>query len=52
MGANQVVWLDAQGASLAVDVDAHYQPAAQRRTAFAIDTAKVSLFDRATQARL
>ena len=52
MGANQVVWLDAQGTPLAVDADAQYQPRPERRTAFAIDTAQVSLFDRATQARL
>jgi multiple sugar transport system ATP-binding protein len=52
MGANQVVWLDAKGSTLAVDADAQYQPQPDRRTAFAIDAGQVSLFDRASQARL
>jgi multiple sugar transport system ATP-binding protein len=52
MGANQVVWIDAQGSQLAVDADAQYQPSADRRTAFSIDATQISLFDRASQARL
>ncbi|MBC7992542.1 MAG: ABC transporter ATP-binding protein [Rhizobacter sp.] len=52
MGSNQVVWLDAQGVSLAVDADAQFTPALDRRTGFAIDPAHVSLFDRQTQMRL
>jgi multiple sugar transport system ATP-binding protein len=52
MGANQVVWIDAQGSQLAVDADAQYQASADRRTAFSIDAAHISLFDRASQARL
>ena len=52
MGANQVVWLDAQGVSLAVEADAQFAPAPDRRTGFAIDAAHVSLFDLASQQRL
>jgi multiple sugar transport system ATP-binding protein len=52
MGSNQVVWLDAQGVSLAVDADAQFTTALDRRTGFAIDPAHVSLFDRQTQMRL
>ncbi len=52
MGANQVVWLDAQGVSLAVDADAQFVPEQDRRIGFAIDATQVSLFDPKTQARL
>ncbi|HET7795321.1 MAG TPA: ABC transporter ATP-binding protein [Rhizobacter sp.] len=52
MGSNQVVWLDAQGVSLAVEVDAQFKPAAEGRTEFSIDPAHVSLFDLSSQQRL
>jgi multiple sugar transport system ATP-binding protein len=52
MGANQVVWLDTHGVTLAVDADAQYQPQSDQRTAFAIDETRISLFDRPTQMRL
>ena len=52
MGSNQVVWLDAQGVSLAVEADAQFAPALDRRIGFAIDAAHVSLFDLASQQRL
>ncbi|MGY4827764.1 ABC transporter ATP-binding protein [Sphaerotilaceae bacterium SBD11-9] len=52
MGANQVVWLDAQGVSLAVDADAQFSSAPDAHVGFAIDTAQVSLFDQKSQGRL
>ena len=52
MGANQVVWLDAQGVSLAVDADAQFVAAPDRRTGFAIAPAHISLFDLQSQVRL
>ncbi|HSI56453.1 MAG TPA: ABC transporter ATP-binding protein [Ideonella sp.] len=52
MGSNQVVWLDAQGVSLAVDADAQFTPALDRRIGFTIAPAHVSLFDRQSQERL
>jgi multiple sugar transport system ATP-binding protein len=52
MGANQVVWLDAEGVSLAVDADAQFVPPADSRIGFTIDPAHVSLFDQASQQRL
>jgi multiple sugar transport system ATP-binding protein len=52
MGANQVVWLDAQGVSLAVDADAQFTPALDRKIGFVIAPAHVSLFDAASQQRL
>jgi len=52
MGSNQVVWLDAQGVSLAVDADAQFVAAPDARIGFAIDPAHVSLFDLQTQLRL
>jgi multiple sugar transport system ATP-binding protein len=52
MGSNQVVWLDAEGVSLAVDADAQFTPALDRRIGFNIAEEHVSLFDRSTQERL
>jgi len=52
MGSNQVVWLDAQGVSLAVDADAQFTPALDRKIGFVIEPAHVSLFDKQTQERL
>ena len=52
MGANQVVWLDAQGVSLAVDADAQFVAAPDKRTGFAIAPTHISLFDLQTQIRL
>ena len=52
MGSNQVVWLDAQGVSLAVDADAQFTPALDNRIGFTIAPAHVSLFDLQTQQRL
>ena len=52
MGSNQVVWLDAQGVSLAVDADAQFTPALDRKIGFVIQPTHVSLFDAASQQRL
>ncbi len=52
MGANQVVWLDAQGLSLAVDADAAYTPEVDHTVSYTLDPAQVSLFDAGTQERL
>ena len=52
MGSNQIVWLDAQGVSLAVEADAQFTPALDRAIAFAIDATQVSLFERSSQQRL
>ena len=52
MGSSQVVWLDAQGVSLAVDVDAQFTPALDRKIGFVIEPQHVSLFDLNTQERL
>jgi multiple sugar transport system ATP-binding protein len=52
MGANQVVWLDVEGVSLAVDADAQFEPPADRRVAFEIDPRRVSFFDLQSQQRL
>jgi len=52
MGSNQVVWLGDQGVSLAVEVDAQFAPALDRRIDFAIDPAHVSLFELPSQQRL
>jgi len=52
MGSNQIVWLAAQGVSLAVEADAQFAPALDRRIDFAIDAAQVSLFDLPSQLRL
>jgi multiple sugar transport system ATP-binding protein len=52
MGSNQVVWIDAQGTSLAVDADAQFTPSADRRTGFTIDPHAVSLFNLDSQVRL
>jgi multiple sugar transport system ATP-binding protein len=52
MGSNQVVWLDAQGVSLAVDADAQFTPALDRKIGFTIAPSHVSLFDSASQERL
>jgi multiple sugar transport system ATP-binding protein len=52
MGSNQVVWLDAQGVSLAVDADAQFTPALDRKIGFTIEPAHVSLFDVQSQQRL
>jgi len=52
MGSNQIVWLGAEGVSLAVEADAQFSSALDRRIDFAIDAAQVSLFDLASQQRL
>ena len=52
MGSNQVVWLDAQGVSLAVDADAQFTPALDHKIGFTIAPAHVSLFDLQTQLRV
>jgi len=52
MGANQVVWLDAQGVSLAVDADALFTPTLDRKIGFSIAPAHVSLFGLQSQQRL
>jgi multiple sugar transport system ATP-binding protein len=52
MGSNQVVWLDAQGVSLAVDADAQFTPALDRKIGFVIEPSRVSLFDKQTHERL
>ncbi len=52
MGAHQVVWLDAQGVSLAVNADAQFNTLPDDRIGFAIDAAQLSLFDLLSQQRL
>jgi len=52
MGARQIVWLDAQGVSLAIDTDAGIAPELASVTGFTLASQKVSLFDAATQVRL
>jgi len=52
MGANQVVWLDAQGVSLAVDADAAFSAPPDQKIGFTIAPAHVSLFDPTSQERL
>ena len=52
MGARQIVWLDAQGVSLAVDADADAAPSLGGTIGISLTTQKISLFDAATQDRL
>ncbi|MBX3604716.1 MAG: ABC transporter ATP-binding protein [Piscinibacter sp.] len=52
MGSNQVVWLDATGSSIAVEIDAGHAPAVGQEIGLAVRASAVSLFDPQTQARL
>ncbi len=52
MGANQVVWLDAKGMSMSVDVDSHVELAIDLEVGFALSPGQLSLFDADTQQRL
>jgi multiple sugar transport system ATP-binding protein len=52
MGAHQVVWLDAAGISLAVNLDAGTPPLEGSEVGVAVDGAGLSLFDPASQLRL
>ena len=52
MGANQVVWLDAAGVSLSVNLEAKALPVEGSEVGIAVDAADLSLFDAASQLRL
>jgi multiple sugar transport system ATP-binding protein len=52
MGSNQIVWLDAQGTSIAIEIDSGTAPAVDQPLRFALEADKLSLFDAQTQARL
>lgn len=52
MGADQVVWLDAQGVSFAAHLDAAAQLAEGSRVGVGVDASTVSLFDPGSQQRL
>ena len=52
MGANQVVWLDAKGQSLAVDADSHLNLALDTEVGFTLSPGMLSLFDSESQQRL
>jgi multiple sugar transport system ATP-binding protein len=52
MGASQIVWLDAQGVSMAVETDSAFSPAPDQALDFRVAPGKLSLFDAATQERL
>jgi multiple sugar transport system ATP-binding protein len=53
MGSSQIVWLDAQGVSLAVETDSAFVPPAEHAALdFRLAADKLSLFDAATQLRL
>jgi multiple sugar transport system ATP-binding protein len=52
MGSNQIVWLDAKGATLAVEVDAQFAPTLDRGIDFSIDNTKVSMFELQSQQRI
>jgi multiple sugar transport system ATP-binding protein len=52
MGSNQILWLDAQGTSIAIEIDSGTAPAVGEPLAFALEADKLSLFDAQTQNRL
>ncbi len=52
MGANQVVWLDAAGVSLSVNLEATALPVEGSEIGIAVDAVGLSLFDAASQLRL
>ncbi len=52
MGANQVVWLDVAGASLAANLEATASPVEGSDIGVVVDASSVSLFDADSQARL
>jgi multiple sugar transport system ATP-binding protein len=52
MGANEIVWLDAQGVSLAVDSERDFATLVDHTVGFTLAPAKVSLFDAQSQERL
>jgi len=52
MGANEIVWLDAQGLSLAAVSDRDFATLLDQAVAFSLVPNKVSLFDAQTQQRL
>ncbi len=52
MGANQVVWLDAKGVSLAVDADAGLAPPVDHELGYRLAPDALSLFDAASQQRI
>jgi multiple sugar transport system ATP-binding protein len=52
MGANQVVWLDAAGVSLSVNLDATALPVEGSEIGIAVDASGLSLFDAPSQLRL
>jgi multiple sugar transport system ATP-binding protein len=52
MGANKIAWLDAQGTSLAMQVEPMVELALGAPLALALEPAHVSLFDAETEARL
>ena len=52
MGANKIAWLDAQGTSLAMQVDPQAELVEGTRVALTLETKHVSLFDAASELRL
>ncbi|GAA0763127.1 ABC transporter ATP-binding protein [Ideonella azotifigens] len=52
MGSHQIIWLDAQGLSLAADLQAEMTQVVDGHVGFTLDAAHISLFDPGTQARL
>ncbi len=52
MGAHQVVWLDAAGVSLSVNLEATAAPVEGSEVGIAVDKNGLSLFDGASQQRL
>ena len=52
MGASQIVWLDAQGTTLSVQLEAQATPAMDSEVGLQMAPAELSLFDAQTQERL